>query len=204
VAAGADRVARVVGRLPAGGRRVPTLAGVLAIALAFLHHLPLHRQDRTPVTRPDNLAAVSALAARQLRSGEPVLFLPAIGRRAALAYPGEFREAWDIALRESGARSGTLYGREAEPEVLRRRLGGLDRVWVVAEPYAGPGSRWYPSDPTERVKVTVVAEEFVPGEPRQETMLQGGVTLRLYVRRVPVAATGSPASPPAPPNPAST
>lgn len=164
----------------------------------------------TTITPSEPVAtrSVSASALRRTGARHPdapqIISKRSLTAQNRLAYPGEFREAWDIALRESGARSGTLYGREVGPEVLRRRLGGLDRVWVVAEPYAGPGSRWYPSDPTERVKVTVVAEGFVPGEPRQEAVLQGGVTLRLYVRRVPVAATGSPASPPAPPNPAST
>ena len=215
VAAGADRVVGavgVVGRLRLGPRarcasrlpRVPLvrlapLAGVLVIALGFVHHLPLHRQDRTPETRADDLAAVSALAARQLRPGDPVLFLPSIGRRSALAYPGRFRRAWDIALGESGARSGTLYGREVGAGALRHRLDAVDRVWVVAEPYAGPGTPWYPRDPTERVKVAVVGEEFVPAENRKDRALPGGVTVRLYVRRA--AATGTRVSPPAPPSP---
>ncbi|MGI3198110.1 hypothetical protein ACRJ4W_04540 [Streptomyces sp. GLT-R25] len=93
--------------------------------------------------------------------GDPVLFLPSLGRRSALAYPKGFHGTRDIALEEPAPVSGTLYGRETGPDELRRRLVGLDRVWVVAEPYALKPA-WYPSDPTERVKVTVVGEEFVP------------------------------------------
>lgn len=231
VAAGADRVAGVVGRLRLGGRRVRTLpialqndcphgdglprrhrplpspslalsppgssaltlAGALAVTLLFLHH----RQDRTPLTRPDDLAAVSALAARQLRPGDPVLFLPSIGRRSALAYPEGFRGARDVALGQSGARSGTLYGREVGPAELRRRLAAVDRVWVVAEPYALRS--WNPREPAERVKLAVVGREFVPAEPGQKAVHEG-VTLRLHVRRPP---TRSPASPSAPPRPSS-
>ncbi|WP_405545015.1 glycosyltransferase family 39 protein [Streptomyces phaeochromogenes] len=157
-----------------------TLAGVLAITLAFVSQLPVLREDRDPARRPDNLAVVSAAAAQRMDPGDPVLFLPSLGRRSALAYPKGFHGTRDIALEEPAPVSGTLYGRETGPDKLRRRLAGLDRVWVVAEPYALK-SAWYPSDPTERVKLTVVGEEFVP---RAEFVRKGSI-LRLYVRRAP-------------------
>jgi len=165
------------------GVRVPyavTLVGVLAITLAFVSQLPVLREDRDPARRPDNLAVVSAAAAQRMSPGDPVLFLPSLGRRSALAYPKGFHGTRDIALEEPAPVSGTLYGRETGPDELRRRLAGLDRVWVVAEPYALK-SAWYPSDPTERVKLTVVGEEFVP---RAEFVRKGSI-LRLYVRRAP-------------------
>ncbi|MFF4348988.1 hypothetical protein [Streptomyces sp. NPDC001530] len=154
------------------------LIGILAVSLAFAVQLPLLRQDRTPDHGADNLAAVSAAARRELRPGDPVLFLPSIVRRSALAYPKGFRGVRDVALRVPGPASGTLYGLEADPGELRRRLARLDRVWVVAEPFALRPA-WYPASPTERVKLTVVDEEFVP---RQE-VVRRGVTLTLYVRR---------------------
>ncbi|WP_369169770.1 hypothetical protein AB5J49_18740 [Streptomyces sp. R28] len=200
VAAGADRMVGLVRRESLDGDRpapsparhphfpLTPVAGVIAIALAFLHHLPLHRQDRSPAHRPDNLAVTSAFAARHLRPGDPVLYLPSIGRRSAMAYPKGFRRAWDIALRQSGPRSGTLYGREVGAEELRRRLDSVDRLWVVAEPYA-LNSPWYPRNPTERAKLDVVGEEFRPHPARQPDG-----PLRLYIRR----AT-SPGIHPAPP-----
>ncbi|MEU5345204.1 glycosyltransferase family 39 protein [Streptomyces sp. NPDC020766] len=163
--------------------RVPyaaTLVGVLAITLAFVSQLPVLREDRDPARRPDNLAVVSAAAAQRMSPGDSVLFLPSLGRRSALAYPKGFQGTRDIALEEPAPVSGTLYGREAGPDELRRRLAGLDRVWVVAEPYALK-SAWYPRDPTERVKLTVVGEEFAP---RAEFVRKGSI-LRLYVRRAP-------------------
>ncbi|WP_063997269.1 glycosyltransferase family 39 protein [Streptomyces phaeochromogenes] len=165
------------------GVRVPyaaTLAGVLAITLAFVSQLPVLREDRDPARRPDNLAVVSAAAAQRMDPGDPVLFLPSLGRRSALAYPKGFHGTRDIALEEPAPVSGTLYGRETGPDELRHRLASLDRVWVVAEPYALKPA-WYPSDPTERVKLTVVGEEFVP---RAEFVRKGSI-LRLYVRRAP-------------------
>ncbi|WP_241827218.1 glycosyltransferase family 39 protein [Streptomyces graminilatus] len=175
VAAGADRVARAVPRLP----RVPvTAAGVLAVALVCAHQLPLLRQDRSMAQRGgDNLAVASALAARELRPGDPVLFLPAIGRRSALAYPKGFHGTRDVALAESARTSGTLYGVETDPAALRRRLAELDRVWLVAEPYA-LSPTWHPDTPADRTKLAVVEGEFKPGRE-----LRGrGVTLRLYER----------------------
>ncbi|MFJ6083065.1 hypothetical protein ACIQI8_16855 [Streptomyces sp. NPDC092369] len=183
-AAGADRVVSADAGRPALHRRLlyTRAAGALAIALAFLHALPAHRQDRAPAHRPDDLAAVSALAARQLRPGDPVVYLPAIGRRSALAYPKGFRRAWDIALGEPGPPSGTLYGREVGAGELRRRLARVHRLWVVTEPYA-LRTPWYPGDPTERAKLDAVEEQFVPAGAQRTRYAPGGVGLRLYVRR---------------------
>ncbi|MFE1802777.1 hypothetical protein ACFW9L_42320 [Streptomyces sp. NPDC059517] len=208
-AAGAERLAGAAARLRGGRtRHVDTYAvtclGVFGVALAFVAQLPVLRADRDPDRRPDNLAAVSAAAARRMSHGDPVLFLPALARRAAVAYPKGFRGTADIALREPGAVSGTLYGRETGPGELRRRLDGLDRVWVVAEPYAlRPG--WYPPVPAEQVKLALLNGEFVP---RAEYVRKASV-MRLYVRRSAAAGaagaapvTRSPGSPPAPPRPA--
>jgi mannosyltransferase len=209
-AAGAGRVARALGRVRFDGRRVRIggrqahalagCAGALALTATFLHQLPVHRQDRSAAHRPDNLAVVSALAVRQMRPGDPVLFVPSVGRLAALAYPKGFARVRDIALRESAPRSGTLWGREATPRELRQRLASVDRVWLVAERDAlAPGRS--PADPVERVKLAVLAGEFTV----REEHVQGDVVLRLYVRLQsaevpPGAATTArlPASPPAP------
>ncbi|WP_405821081.1 glycosyltransferase family 39 protein [Streptomyces sp. NBC_01390] len=176
VAAGADRVVRALPRPP---RATVAAAGVLAVALVCAHQLPLLREDRSMAQRGgENLAVASALASRELRPGDPVLFLPAIGRRSALAYPKGFRGTRDLALAESARTSGTLYGVETGPAALRCRLAGLDHVWLVAEPYAlRPG--WHPDSPTERTKLALLEGKF---EPKME-LTGSGVTLRLYERR---------------------
>ncbi|MFH9987576.1 glycosyltransferase family 39 protein [Streptomyces luteogriseus] len=195
VAAGAGRVARELGRVRFDGRRMrvgarPVRAllgatGVLALAVTFLTQLPVHRQDRSAAHRPDNLAVVSALAVRQMRPGDPVLFVPSVGRLAALAYPKGFQRVRDIALRESAPRSGTLWGLEATPGELRRRLASVDRVWVVAERSALDPRR-SPPDPVERTKLAVLAREFTVREEHvHEERVRDDVLLRLYVRRPP-------------------
>jgi mannosyltransferase len=167
---------------------------VLAVAVPLLHGLPTYRNDRSAAHRPENLAAVSALAGRELRPGDPVLFLPSFWRVTALAYPGPFAGVRDLALAESGARSGTLSGREVAPKELRQRLAGVDRVWIVAQSNLLP-SRWVPGDPVDRVKLDVVDGEFA----RRRQYVSGRVKLALYIRRMPPQHMVMPA--PAPPSP---
>ncbi|MFJ7152625.1 hypothetical protein ACIQVT_31280 [Streptomyces sp. NPDC100445] len=213
VAAGAERLADVLERrrpdrrgaarsgAPAPRSLGAALAGVLAVALCLLHQFPLLQRDRDPAHRPDDLAAVSRAVAREVRPGEAVLFLPAQTRNAALTYPRAFRGTRDPALVAGAARSGTLYGREAGPDELRRRLARLDRVWVVADRGLLAG-RWVPRDPTERTELTVLWQQFTAAR----ESVRGGVTVRLYVRPdgalpgVPVSAR--PGTPPGPPRPA--
>ncbi|MGW0763898.1 glycosyltransferase family 39 protein [Streptomyces sp. NPDC002676] len=199
VAAGAERLAGAVGRHGTSRRRpllpspLLTLAGVLAVALSLLHQFPLLRTDRDPAHRPDDIAAVSRVAARELGPGVPVLFLPACTRNVALAYPGSFRAAWDLALAEGAGPSGTLCGREVEASVLQRRLAAPDRVWVLADRGLLAG-RWATRNPVERVKLDLLEREFMP----VRESVQDGVAVLLYVRRTGVR----PGSPPGPPSPA--
>ncbi|MEU1302955.1 glycosyltransferase family 39 protein [Streptomyces shenzhenensis] len=193
VAAGADRVAGWLARSRSGSPLL-TLAGVLAVAVALAHQLPLLRADRFADHRPDNLAAVSRVAARELRPGDPVLFVPGQTRATALAYPAGFRGMRDVALAAGASASGTLYGTEVDAKVLRRRLAALDRVWVVADRYAVQPPR-RPRNPLDRLKLSVVTEQFV----LREQSARDRVLLRLYVRRT--LATDGPVAQAAPPAP---
>jgi mannosyltransferase len=172
-------------RLPYGS--LVTLTGVLAAVVAFVQCLPLYRQDRSPAHRPENLAAVAAVAARDIRPGDPVLYLPSTWRLAALTYPDGFRRARDVALAESAARSGTLSGRETTPQRLRRELAGLGRIWVVADSRILNSQR-QPASPLDRLKLAVVEEQFTA----RQQFVSGRVTLRLYVRGAAIAAASPP------------
>ncbi|MFC9157762.1 hypothetical protein ACFTT0_22595 [Streptomyces bauhiniae] len=199
VAAGADRLAGLAARLPLRVPRppVPALTGVALAALALCLQLPLMSDDRDPAHRPDDLAAVARVAAREVKPGQPVLFLPTQARNAALAYPDAFAGVRDIALDEPGPEAGTLYGREADAAELRRRLSGLDRVWVVADRDLLAG-RWSPAGPAERAKMAVLAQEFMPAEESAD----GDASVRLYVRRVALSALPGLAPVPVPQRPA--
>ncbi|MGV9564893.1 glycosyltransferase family 39 protein [Streptomyces sp. NPDC003480] len=193
------RARAVPGRRPAPGprpasrRHAGALAGVVLVCGVLVVQLPLLRADRRAAHRPDDLAAVSAAVGRTVRPGDPVLFLPSLERRAALAYPAGFRGIRDVALDVPAAVGGTLYGREVGPRELRRRLGGVGYVWVVGEGYALRPS-WTPWNATDRAKLAVMREEFVT----RAEYVHRGVTLRLYVR-----PRSTRESPPAPPRPGS-
>lgn len=167
------------GRRPSPVRRHGVaVLGAVAVCGVFAVQFPVLRADRSAAHRPDDLAAVSAAVARKVRPGDPVLFLPSLERRLALSYPARFRGVRDVALEVPAAVDGSLYGREAGPEELRRRLAGPAYVWVVGQPFALRPS-WTPWNSTERVKLTVLDEDFVI----REEYVGRGITLRLYVRR---------------------
>jgi mannosyltransferase len=186
VGAGAERVvAGALGR-PSGGRpdrdrlaRSPwiTLVGVLAVALVLAHQFPLLRADRSPAHRPDDLAAVARAASHRMRSGDAVLYLPSRLRNTALAYPGAFRGVRDVALAQAADGSGTLYGKEAGPAELRRRLAGVARLWVVGDRSLLAGRRT-PRSPVERAELAVLRDDFAAGD----GSVVGRTVVRLYVR----------------------
>ncbi|MFI6941639.1 glycosyltransferase family 39 protein [Streptomyces sp. NPDC050418] len=195
-AAGGERCAAVVRRsLP--GRRphraAAALTGVVAVAAACLWQLPEHRSQAAAGGRPEDMAAVARLAAAELRPGDPVLYLPSQARRHALTYPDGFKGTKDLALKAGPEASGTLYGTETDALDLRRRLAGVDRVWVLAEPRATDAA-WKAGSATDEAKISVVSEQFVL---RGEFPERTGV-LRLYVRRVPERPIDWPAGKPVP------
>ncbi|MET8979236.1 glycosyltransferase family 39 protein [Streptomyces sp. NPDC004539] len=159
------------------------LAGVLAIAGTFVFQLPVQRVERTTASRADDLAQVGAAAARMMRPGDDVMYLPEISRRSELAYPADFRGTRDTTLAVSGPDSGTLYGTALSPEEIRAGLKGVDRLWVVSQSYTlWKGSEWAPQDPVEKAKLAIVKDDFVAARPSQVAVLRGTV-IRLYVRK---------------------
>ncbi|MGJ5896589.1 glycosyltransferase family 39 protein [Streptomyces niveiscabiei] len=164
-------------------RGAVALAGALAVAGAFAFQLPVQRFERTTASRGDDLAETATAAARMMRPGDAVMYLPAIARRPALTYPADFRGTRDMTLDVPGPESGTLYGTELSPARVRRNLQDVDRLWVVSQSYTlWRGSEWSPSDPVERTKLEIVKDDFVAAEPRQVAVLRGTV-IRLYVRK---------------------
>ncbi|WP_445519031.1 glycosyltransferase family 39 protein [Streptomyces sp. NEAU-174] len=136
-AAGADRLAEAVAGRPvetlaARRRAVVAAAGVVAIGCAFGWQFPLHQREREPLSRQDDLAALSAAVGRLTLPGEPVLYDPPKERRIAIAYPRPLAGLRDIALATPGPASGTLYGVDVGPTELLRRLDGARSAWLIA------------------------------------------------------------------------
>ncbi|MFE2189190.1 hypothetical protein ACFXB5_53660, partial [Streptomyces sp. NPDC059455] len=135
-AAGVDRLAEAVSgrrRAVTGRHRaVVAAAGALAVGCASVWQLPLHQWEREPLSRQDDLAALSTAVGRLTRPGEPVLYDPPKERRIAIAYPGPLAGLRDIALSTPGPASGTLYGVDVGPAELLRRLDGTRSAWLIA------------------------------------------------------------------------
>ncbi|WP_413813040.1 hypothetical protein [Streptomyces sp. OE57] len=167
-AAGADRLAEAVsGR----HRAVVAAAGALAVGCAFVWQLPLHQREREPLSRQDDLAALSAAVGRLTRPGEPVLYDPPKERRIAIAYPRPLAGLRDIALSTPGPASGTLYGVDVGPAELLRRLNGAGSAWLIAA-----------DEPETRgPKAAVLRGHFRPAY----SLCLPGIRLERYVRAGP-------------------
>ena len=91
-----------------------------------------------------------------MRPGDPVLFLPAIGRRSALAYPKGFQAPGRRARRAHPYPAP--HGREPpQPSYAATRRPG-PRLGRRRSVRSAPS--WHPSKPTERVKLAVMSEQF--------------------------------------------
>ncbi|MFF2508461.1 hypothetical protein ACFVTY_34625 [Streptomyces sp. NPDC058067] len=176
-AAGADTVLRWLPARTRPASYFQAAAGVALVALAFWAQFPAQLSERSPEGRRDDFGAVARMVGQVLRPGDALLYLPKTGRRLTETYPRSVAGVRDVALKETGARSGTLYGVDASPAELRARMACLGRVWVLFDAEAGhPG--WHTASPTELTKLAVLATDFTP---LTETSRRSGL-LRLYTR----------------------
>ncbi|MFI1191002.1 glycosyltransferase family 39 protein [Streptomyces californicus] len=133
IGAALDRALRHVLALP--HVRVP-LAAVASVLVA-LAVLPASRELRTPASRSDDVTAVAEAVRETGAPGDGLVFLPA--RRAwILATPDAYAELDDLALADSPAASGTLFGTELAPAVIRKRLTAHRRVVAVRDVFGEP------------------------------------------------------------------
>ncbi|WP_432177919.1 glycosyltransferase family 39 protein [Streptomyces sp. NBC_00063] len=176
-AAGADTVLR---RLPERVRPpayVQVTAGAALVAVAFWAQFPAQLRERSPESRRDDFGAVARMAERDLRPGDALLYVPKTGRRLTETYPRAVAGVRDVALKSTGARSGTLYGVDTSPAELRARMACLSRVWVLFDAEAGrPG--WHTRSPVELAKLALLERDFTP---LTESRRRSGL-LRLYER----------------------
>ncbi|MGW4357185.1 glycosyltransferase family 39 protein [Streptomyces californicus] len=128
---------RLRARVPLRGPRLPVLVVAVASALVILAVLPASRELRTPASRSDDVTAVAEAVREMGAPGDGLVFLPA--RRAwVLATPDGYAELDDVALADSPAASGTLFGAELAPAVIRERLTAQRRVVAVRDVFGEP------------------------------------------------------------------
>lgn len=106
---------------PARRRRKLYATAVVACVL-FSAFGPWYWQVRSAASRTDTVESYWGLTVTVPGEPEPVLFQPARRRAWVLARPAVFGPLDDIALQQTPAASGTLYGVEAPPDVIRQRM----------------------------------------------------------------------------------
>ncbi|WP_307183826.1 glycosyltransferase family 39 protein [Streptomyces canus] len=104
-------------------RRRRRMYATAAVAFALFSALgPWYWQMRSPASRTDTVESYWGLTVTVPGAPEPVLLQPARRRAWVLARPAVFGPLDDIALQQTPAASGTLYGVEASPDVIRQRM----------------------------------------------------------------------------------
>jgi mannosyltransferase len=109
---------------------LPARVGLAALTVTLTAALAAQ-----PIVRPavatDDMRAVSQLLSAEARPGDAVVFAALGPRLIKAAYPAGFAQLRDIGLDTSPAYRNTLYGKPVSQAVLRGRLAGVHRVWVI-------------------------------------------------------------------------
>lgn len=168
-------VTALAGLLPIG-RRVAVVGLVAALAVSGAG---VQRQLRGPDGKGDDVLAVGRTIQAHRQPGDAVLYRPGTRRLAAIGDPAGFAGLVDIALAGTAVQAGALYGTSVDQATLTRRLGTVDRVWVVDRPgRVKPGS-----------DVTVTNRALVAAGYRISVRYRPGLSeLLLFVRRGSAAA----------------
>ncbi|MFJ3804077.1 glycosyltransferase family 39 protein [Streptomyces sp. NPDC090088] len=148
IGAALDRLTR------AGGTR--RAAALLATAAAIVVLLPVSVQLRTPGSRIDDATAIDAAVRTAGEGADGILYLPARRRVWSLADPSTVRGLRDLALNRTPEASGTLYGTEVGPSMIRARLRTAHRIVVLRDPAGQP----LDTTPGEVAKRRILAERF--------------------------------------------
>jgi mannosyltransferase len=105
------------------------VAGTAALVVVAVLGLPAQLQVRGPDGHGDNVRQADRIVARNLRPGDAVLEFKA--ENFAQAYPYGIRQLIPIAQAKTPIQSATLVGTFLPDPVVRQRLTGVSRVWVV-------------------------------------------------------------------------
>ncbi|MEU3600982.1 hypothetical protein ABZ714_20000 [Streptomyces sp. NPDC006798] len=163
------------------------LAAAGATTAVLLHLTVTGPELRSPESRSDNAMAVTEAIERLARPGDAVLFLTAQRRVWTLAPDGSLPGLFDLSLDRSPRASNTLYGTEAAPTVVRKRLlSHTGRVLAVGNPSAAQRGE----TPSDRVKRDVLDRHYQLVEERPA----GRERIGVYAR-IDHSATGRPAPP---------
>jgi mannosyltransferase len=105
------------------------VAGTAALVVVALLGVPAQLEARGPNGHGDNVRQADRIVATHLRPGDAVLEFKA--ENFAQAYPYGIRQLIPVAQAKTPIQSATLVGTFLPDPVVRQRLTGVTRVWVV-------------------------------------------------------------------------
>lgn len=158
-----------------GGRHAAVALPVVLVVLLAAGDLGSQRSERTPESRPDDLAAAAAVVAAGAQPGDGLLFVPDNRRLVAQVYPDAFASVNDLALAETPEQTRNLTGRPFPVGRVLANLGASSRVWVVGR----PDLHVMPSETSSRAELDLLRRDFVAVDTPQAR----GVGINLFVRR---------------------
>ncbi len=103
--------------------------GAAALAVIVLLGFGAQVSERGPAGHNDNLRRADQIVAANMRPGDAVIYQTQDNLWAA--YPYGLARLTDIAQYQSPAQSGTLAGTTLPAAVVRQRIAGVSRLWVV-------------------------------------------------------------------------
>ncbi|MEP7023663.1 MAG: glycosyltransferase family 39 protein [Actinomycetota bacterium] len=113
-------------------------AGAVALVLVLLAGLPVQLRERGRAGHGDNIRAVDAIVAANLRPGDAVYYANNGARAFGVAYPYGLGQLRDAALNGSPVQAGRLTGVDLRGPRLRTALAGVRRLWVVGVKQRNP------------------------------------------------------------------
>ncbi|WP_433142337.1 glycosyltransferase family 39 protein [Actinomadura nitritigenes] len=177
-----------VGRPPAGALLAAAVA-VAMVAVTVPTQLDVRRQD----AKLDDLRTPADVVRREAHRGDAILYLGAVVRWDAAAYPEAFGRLDDIGMAEDPVRAGNILGRDKFPNELRGPLSRAQRLWVMGS--RSLGKRPGPLVGRRRLMIRATG----PWRIARVWTYKGG-KLTLYVRTGPYESPSKPHGPAAKPH----
>lgn len=130
LAAFGQAVGTGLGRAPAAGlAALGWVAGAGALAVITLLGFGTQVSERGPAGHNDNIRRGDQIVAQHMRPGDAVIYETSDNLWAA--YPYGLARLVNIAQYQAPAQSGTLAGSVLPAAVVRQRIAGTPRLWVV-------------------------------------------------------------------------
>ena len=163
---------------PAGAVRRTSacwLPGIVVCILALLLQLGAQRFDRTPASRLFNFGGPSQYIGAHARTGDGVLYLGTLYRKAELGYPADYRKVTDFGVERTPMQAGNFRGTDKPFSVIGPLMLTYPRIWVIGS--VAPSLRLQPQALARESQV--LQSDFSLAARRHYR----GITLTLWVRR---------------------